>query len=109
MSGKPNQRRNVRVLCDLPAEALGARGPIRGTCRNLSQGGLFFVGGPLAVGKSFEFTVSLPTGTFRALGEVRYPHAYPEGAGVGVRFERMEREHFTRLLDFLRVPESSAS
>jgi len=109
MTGKSNQRRNVRVLCNLPAEALGPRGPIRGTCRNLSQGGLFFLGGPLAVGKSVEFTVHLPGGSFRALGEVRYHHAYPEGAGVGVRFERMDREDFTRLLDYLGVPESSVT
>lgn len=109
MSGKPNQRRNVRVLVDFPAEALGPRGPIRGICRNLSQGGLFFVGGPLVVGKTYEFTVELPSGTFRALGEVRYHHAYPEGPGAGVRFERMERDHFMRLLDLLGVPESSVT
>ncbi|MBM4380274.1 MAG: PilZ domain-containing protein [Deltaproteobacteria bacterium] len=109
MTGKPNQRRNVRVLCNLPAEALGPRGPIRGTCRNLSQGGQFLVGGPFTVGRSVEFTVQLPNGPLRALCEVRYPHAYPEGAGVGGRFERMDREDFTRLLDFLGVPESSVT
>jgi len=109
MTGKSNQRRNVRVLCNLPAEALGPRGPIRGTCRNLSQGGLFFVGGPFTVRKSVEFTVQLPGGPLRALGEVRYHHAYPDGAGVGVRFERMDREDFLRLLEFLGVPESSVT
>lgn len=94
MPGKINNRRNVRVSCGAPARVEGPRGPIRGTCRDLSLGGLFFVGGPLPVGKSAELSIQLPQlGTIQAVVEVRYHHDYPEGPGMGIKFSRISQEH----------------
>ncbi|MBX5484721.1 MAG: PilZ domain-containing protein [Myxococcaceae bacterium] len=94
MPGKINNRRNVRVFCNVPARVEGPRGPIRGTCRNLSVGGLFFLGGVLPVGKTADFTIELPQGKVQAQGEVRYHYEYPnEGQGMGVKFVRITQEH----------------
>lgn len=95
MPGKINNRRNSRVICGAPARIEGPRGPIRGTCRNISLGGLFFVGGTLPVGKQAELVIDLPEhGRIEAIGEVRYHHDYPnEGPGMGIKFTRITQEH----------------
>lgn len=94
MAGKINQRRNVRVSCGAPARLEGARGPVRGICRDLSLGGMFFVGAPQPVGRQTELTFELPElGRVTATGEVRYHHEYPEGPGMGVKFTRIAQEH----------------
>lgn len=95
MAGKINNRRNLRVYCGAPARVEGPRGPIRGTCRNISLGGLFFVGGTLPVGRQAEIAVDLPEfGRIEATGEVRYHHDYPgEGQGMGIKFTRITQEH----------------
>ncbi|HZA49499.1 MAG TPA: PilZ domain-containing protein [Myxococcaceae bacterium] len=98
MPGKIQNRRNVRVVCGAPAKLEGPRGPVKGTCRNLSIGGLFFIGGSLPIGQTVEITIELPdAGRIQAVGEIRYHHDYPEGPGMGIRFTRLAEEHLGRL------------
>lgn len=108
MVPKQSRRRAARVWCGAPARAEGPRGPIRGICRNLSVGGLFFLGAPLEIGKSVDFVVELPSvGAIRAVGEVRYRHQYQEGSGVGVRFTRLSQEDLSRIEQFIAHPSQS--
>jgi len=102
MPGRINNRRNVRVFCGAPARAEGPRGPLRGTCRNLSVGGLFFVGPTLPVGHSVQLRIDLPqAGPVEVTGEVRYHHSYAEGVGMGIRFTRLGQEDLTRVSRFV--------
>ena len=94
-------RRNLRVTARLPAGVEGPRGPVKGTCRSLSPGGMFFVGGPLTVGQTLEFWIELPKGKVTAMGELRYAHEYPDGVGVGVRFTRFTQDGIAMLNDYL--------
>ena len=98
---KTNNRRNVRVYCGAPARAEGPRGPLKGVCRNISLGGMFFAGGTLPVGKQFDFMVDLPVGTVTGTGEVRYHHTYEEGEGMGVRFTRIAQDDLFRIQKFV--------
>jgi hypothetical protein len=94
MPGKIQNRRNARVACGAPAKLEGPRGPVKGTCRNLSLGGLFFVGGSLPIGQTVSIAIELPQrGRVEAVGEIRYHHQYPEGPGMGIRFIRLAEEH----------------
>ncbi len=101
--GKINNRRNVRVDCQAVAKAEGPRGPIRGVCRNISIGGMFFRGPRLPVGSSAELTIDLPSGTIRAVGEVRYHHAYGDGEGMGIRFSRLSQEDLAAVTRFVEA------
>ena len=103
MAGKINNRRNERVYCGAPARAEGPRGPVRGICRNISVGGLFFLGATFPVGKTIAFTIDLPDlGRVEAQGEIRYVHDYgQEGQGVGVRFTRISQEHLALVSRFV--------
>ena len=94
MAGRIQNRRNVRVLCGAPAKLESPKGMVQGTCRNLSLGGLFFVGGALPIGHTVEITIDLPeAGHVQARGEIRYHHDYPEGPGMGIRFTHLAEEH----------------
>lgn len=101
MAARSNQRRNLRVFCTAVARAEGPRGPVKGTCRNLSQGGMFFLGQALPVGKSFDFSIELPQGKINVQGEVRYSYTYPEGAGVGVRFTRISQDDLAKVVQYV--------
>ena len=106
MPGKINNRRNVRVFCNAPARVEGPRGPIRGVCRNLSLGGLFFLGGTLPIGKAADFTIDLPAGKVQAQGEIRYHHDYgTEGQGMGVKFVRITQEHLALVAQWVETHE----
>lgn len=96
-----NTRRNLRIPCKVAARAEGPRGPVRGFCRSLSRGGMFFSGTQLPVGQSVEVQVELPAGSFRATGEVRYHHADAEGVGMGVRFTRLAQEHVDQIARYV--------
>jgi hypothetical protein len=94
MAGGIQNRRNVRVVCGAPAKLESPKGSVQGTCRNLSLGGLFFVGGALPIGLTVEITIELPgAGRVQGLGEIRYYHDYPEGRGMGIRFTRLADGH----------------
>lgn len=99
MPGRINNRHNGRLFCGVPARFDGPRGPVRGSCRNLSVGGLFFLGGTAPVGRSVELQIELPDGPpIRATGEVRYHHDYgSEGQGMGIRFVRIGAEDLVRV------------
>ena len=80
---------------------------MKGSCRNLSQGGMFFVGATLPIGQTLEFWVQLPKGKLVTMGEVHYVHQYPEGAGIGVHFTRLTTDGVGLLSDFLaNAPET---
>lgn len=103
MAARSNQRRNLRVYCTAVGRAEGPRGPVKGTVRNLSQGGMFFLGAALPLGKSFDFTIELPSGKISVQGEVRYGYTYPEGAGVGVKFTRISQDDLAKVIAFVEA------
>jgi len=86
-----SSRRNPRVFCGMPGRIEGPKGAIRGTVRNLSRGGSFFLAkNLLPVGQSFEMRIDLPgIAPIKAVGEVRYHFRYAEGEGMGIRFVRL--------------------
>lgn len=101
MAAKSTPRRSPRVACAAPAKAEGPRGPIRGTCVSLSQGGMFFTGSQLPVGQSVELSVQLPSGAFQAVGQVRYHAMSAQGPGMGIKFTRLTQDHLTRISQFV--------
>jgi hypothetical protein len=101
MAARSNQRRNLRVFCTAVGRAEGPRGPVKGTVRNLSQGGMFFLGAQLPLGKSCDFQIELPSGKIAVQGEVRYSYSYPEGTGVGVKFSRISQDDLKKVIDFV--------
>lgn len=102
MVNRTNTRRTRRIACAVPGRAEGPRGPIRGTVRSLSQGGLFLSGVTLPVGKSVELSLDLPGGNkVQAIAEVRYHSTSAEGAGMGVRFTRIEQGHLAAIDQFV--------
>lgn len=101
MASKTNSRKTPRVALTAPARADGPRGPVRGTCRSLSRGGMFFSGPTLPVGQSIQLHLELPQlGKVEALGEVRY-HVNTDGGGMGIRFTRLAAEHLERVNQFV--------
>lgn len=96
-----HSRQNVRVRCSVPVRAHGKGGVVRGICRNLSSGGLFFSGPLLPVGEEVTVHVELPVGPVNALGEVRYHYAYADGTGWGVAFRPTSVEDRQRILWFI--------
>jgi hypothetical protein len=107
MPTKQDSRLNPRTWCDFPARAEGARGVIRGTCRNISLGGMLFVGGVLPVGQRVELQLQLPGGAFQATGEVRYHHHQPEGPAMGILFTRLAQNHLELISRFIEKHERS--
>ena len=101
MTSKITGRKTPRVPCEAPAKAEGPRGPIRGMCKSLSQGGMFFSGMQAPIGQTVELTVQLPAGTFQAVGQVRYQYADAGGPGVGIKFTRLSQDHLTRIQQFV--------
>jgi hypothetical protein len=83
------KRRHPRAPCSIPAAADGPRGPVRGTCTNLSLGGAFIEGVTLSVGAPTRVTFSLPGGVELVLdAQVRRQSATPRG--IGVEFMRLD-------------------
>lgn len=103
MAAKTNQRRNLRVFCTAVGRAEGPKGPVKGTVRNLSQGGMFFLGAQLPLGKSCDFQLELPSGKITVQGEIRYSFTYPEGTGVGVKFTRISQDDLTKVIAFVEA------
>lgn len=78
---------------DAPIVVRTRLGSVRGACRNLSEGGLFFTGPLLPVGERVFLSVALsPQQTLQIEGQVTYQHAYPDGSGMGVRFTMISTE-----------------
>jgi c-di-GMP-binding flagellar brake protein YcgR len=93
-------RAHERIRCHFPATADGARGPIRGTCTNLSVGGLFLEGVQLPVGSTTLVTVEHPSlGRFQAAAEVRHHVVVPKGMGVSfMRIDPAQLEVLQRMI-----------
>ena len=81
-------------MCSFACAVEGPRGPVRGTCSNLSIGGLFFSGGQLPMGTATTVTVDfLIKGKLVLQAAVR--HHSP--AGMGMEFTRLEQGQLTLL------------
>ncbi|MDX2008869.1 MAG: PilZ domain-containing protein [Myxococcaceae bacterium] len=80
-------RRNPRFVCQFSGVVAGPRGALRGTCTNVSLGGLYFHGPTLPVGASTTLTIDVGArGSLRVQVEVRHQSA----SGMGVQFTRFE-------------------
>jgi hypothetical protein len=98
-------RKDPRVGCRVPAIAQGPRGPIRGTCVNLSAGGLFFLGQVLPIGSTVTFTLELPSRRkVEVLGEVRHHQRLPEGSGMGIKLTRISQEDLAAIQQLIEAP-----
>jgi hypothetical protein len=94
-------RKNTRVDCAIEGRVLGRRGFQRGTVHNLSTGGLFFAGPSLAVEKRADLEFTLDGGPVHATCEVLYRQGHGEGAGIGVRFLRINAAAVERIRKYL--------
>src|SRR5512140_1469120 len=104
MAGKAKQR-SPRAACGAVAVAEGPRGPLRGTCRSISQAGMFFTGAQLPVGQSIELALELPgaRGGLRAVGVVSYHHTYADGPGMGIKFTRLSQDGLAMIGRFVEA------
>lgn len=85
------KRQFPRMPCALPAAAEGPRGPVRGTCTNVSLGGAFLEGVQLPVNAPTRVTLSLPGGGELSLDAQVVRHAQAP-RGMGVQFMRLDPE-----------------
>ena len=82
-------RSNPRHACAFPAVFEGPRGAVRGTCTNLSVGGLFFEGAQLAIGSNVSVTLDLGAlGKLKLSCQVRHHVLSPKG--MGAQFSRFD-------------------
>ena len=83
------RRLHPRIECRFPASAYGPRGPIRGTCTNISVGGLFLEGVVISQEPvTAVVTVEFPTGVLSFHAQVRRVSLSPRGTGF--QFLRLE-------------------
>jgi hypothetical protein len=100
-SAAARKRKNARVDCAIQGRVLGTRGYHKGTVHNLSTGGLFFAGKNLAVGQRAELEFVLAEHQVHATCEVLYRQSHGEGAGIGVRFLRINASAVERIRRYL--------
>ncbi|MBS2031268.1 MAG: PilZ domain-containing protein [Deltaproteobacteria bacterium] len=100
MTGRKS-RKNARVDCAISGRVLGSRGYHKGTVHNLSTGGLFFAGRNLAVGARTELEFRLEGTEIHATCEVLYRQSVGDGAGIGVRFLRINAAAVERIRKYL--------
>ena len=82
-------RSDPRHTCSFPAVFEGPRGAVRGTCTNLSVGGLFFEGGQLPLGSTVSVTIDLGVhGKHKLACQIRRHALTPRG--MGAQFSRFE-------------------
>lgn len=93
--GFEDRRQHPRVECRYPASVYGPRGPIRGTCTNLSVGGLFIEGIAFQETSVAVVTVEFPTGNVSFQAEAKRISLTPRGTGF--QFMRLEPQHITAL------------
>lgn len=95
MSSVEDRRQFPRFACRYPASADGPRGPMRGTCTDLSMGGLFLEGVTLGANALTQVTVEFPTGKAVFQAQVRRVSAEPKG--IGLQFTRLESQQLSVL------------
>ena len=94
--GMEDRRQHPRFECRYPASAYGPRGPVRGTCTNLSVGGLFLEGVVISTEAVVAVvTVEFPDGALSFHAQVRRVSNYPRGTGF--QFLRLEPQHVAAL------------
>jgi len=101
-------RRNTRVACALEGRVLGRRGFQRGTVHNLSTGGLFFAGPNLPADQRVELELDLDGEPVHATCELLYRQSHGEGAGIGLRFLRIEAGAVERIRKVLAAENLAA-
>jgi hypothetical protein len=102
MANGAERRKEPRITCKAPATVEGPRGIHRGTCLNISPGGMFFSGSILPMGTNVSVTVDVGGPLkIEAQGEVRHHQRDAEGAAMGIRFTRITQEHLALLNAFL--------
>lgn len=83
------KRQHPRSTCSLPAAADGPRGPVRGTCTNLSLSGAFLEGMQLSMGASTRVTLAVP-GVGEVVLEAQVKRHSSSPRGMGVEFMRLD-------------------
>lgn len=83
-----DRRQFPRFACRYPASADGPRGPMRGTCSDLSMGGLFLEGVVLNPSSLASVTIEFPSGRLTFQAQVRRVTTQPPGSGL--QFTRLE-------------------
>jgi len=82
-------RSNPRHPCAFPAVFEGPRGAVRGTCTNVSIGGLFFEGPQLAIGSNLSVMIDFGVhGKLKLSCQVRHHAVTPKG--MGAQFSRFD-------------------
>lgn len=102
--GRQDERRSRRIPLEIEVSLTSESQFYSGITGNISEGGLFVatyhrppIGNPL------EIELTLPSGTFRARGIVRWVRDTQEGAspGLGIEFEDLSEEMRNAIEDFL--------
>mgnify|MGYP003342571229 CR=1 FL=1 len=88
---EPNRRVSERLPCLFNCRLHGPRGSIRGTVRNMSAEGMFFVGPEmLAVGATVDADLTIDGKVIKVNCEVRHQDRFENQAAMGLRFLRLD-------------------
>lgn len=98
--GFEERRQFPRFPCKFAASVEGPRGPMRGTCTDLSLGGAFIDGVLLNKDAPTTVTIEFPGAVLVVQAIVRRSATAPRG--VGVQFSRLEPQHLATLQRFVR-------
>ncbi|MFO0597629.1 MAG: PilZ domain-containing protein [Myxococcaceae bacterium] len=98
--GFEDRRQFPRFPCRFIAWVEGPRGPMKGTCTDLSLGGAFIDGVLLNVDAPTTMTIEFPGAKLVVQAQVRRASTQPKG--VGVQFMRLEPQHLATLQRFVR-------
>jgi hypothetical protein len=98
--GFEERRQFPRFPCSFVAFIEGPRGPMRGTCVDLSLGGAFIDGVLLNQDAPTTVTIEFPGVKFAVSAQVRRVSTSPKG--VGLQFTRLEPQHVATLQRFVR-------
>ena len=98
-----SKRYNHRVRCNESAVVEAQSG----ICRNLSLGGLFFLGPKFPKGRVVDIQLQLtpspgqPAKKIEATAVARYSHTYPEGTGTGFKFIRLASDDLAFIKEYV--------
>ena len=98
-----SKRYNHRVRCSARAVVEAQAG----VCRDLSLGGLFFLGPKFQTGRVVDVRLELqpapgqPAKEIEATAVARYNHTYPEGTGTGFKFIRLASSDLAFLKEYV--------
>jgi hypothetical protein len=98
--GFEGRRQFPRFPCKYVAWVEGPRGPMKGTCTDLSLGGAFIDGVVLTRDAVTSVTIEFPHAKATVQAQVR--HVVTEPRGVGLQFMRLEPESVAVLQRFVK-------